>query len=213
MRRDFMGSLRGSSGIPSNASFTEGRFFATCVFRLNDAVPTFGNSFSLSSSPTSAFLKLLLEGFPINRPSSGPPIAGAGTRGLSVIGKTFISFTITPCSCCSRATCPLSTCSFAAIHACTLFPASCPTWTFLPSPAWTQRKRQLSSDMGFEMGSHAGRDSSVDTGISRGNSPEWKNLWSEISSMEGRLCGSGQRREVIRSFASSDTGFVAGNSY
>ena len=49
--------------------------------------------------------------------------------------------------------------------------------------------------------------------ISRGKRPVWKNLWSEISSMEGRFVGSGQRRDVIRFCASSEMGFVVGKSY
>jgi len=44
-------------------------------------------------------------------------------------------------------------------------------------------------------------------------SPEWKKRWSEISSMEGREEGEGQRREVIRSCASGEMGFVVGKSY
>jgi len=67
--------------------------------------------------------------------------------------------------------------------------------------------------MGFEMVSHFGGYSSVVWGISRGISPEWKNLWSEISSIDGRFWGSGQRRAAMRSFASSEIGVVVGNSY
>jgi hypothetical protein len=67
--------------------------------------------------------------------------------------------------------------------------------------------------MGFEMGSHVGAASRAEEGMSRGKSPEWKNLWSAISSIEGRLWGLWWRREVIRSFASVEMGFVSGKSY
>lgn len=63
------------------------------------------------------------------------------------------------------------------------------------------------------MGSHFGVWTSVERGISRGISPAWKKEWSEISSIEGRLFGSGQRREVIRSCASWEMGLVVGKSY
>jgi hypothetical protein len=52
----------------------------------------------------------------------------------------------------------------------------------------------------------------AERGRSRGIGPVWKKAWLEISSMEGRLVGSRESREAIRSFASLEIGLVSGNS-
>jgi hypothetical protein len=66
--------------------------------------------------------------------------------------------------------------------------------------------------MGFVM-SQCGFMWSVDWGISRGISPAWKKAWSDISSMEGRVVGSEDRREDISCFACSEMGLAVGKSY
>jgi hypothetical protein len=67
--------------------------------------------------------------------------------------------------------------------------------------------------MGFEMESQWGWFRRVEGGISRGISPAWKNAWSEISSIVGRVVGSDERREDMRCFASSEMGVPSGKSY
>ena len=67
--------------------------------------------------------------------------------------------------------------------------------------------------MGFEMVSQVGERVSEEGGISRGIWPAWKNWWSEISSMLGRVVGLGESREEMRFFASSDIGLAEGKSY
>jgi hypothetical protein len=59
--------------------------------------------------------------------------------------------------------------------------------------------RQLTSEADLDSPGQEGGVVNAEAGRGRGTIPEWKNLWSEIRSIEGRFVGSGCRREVIRS--------------